>query len=314
MRTLAGLLAVTLTGCFGDLRTTALEEGVGRIRGRVAAPVDPITAWVAVPGTTRTASLAADGAFLVEQVPAGTHAVVAVSGRGRVARGEATVLGGRTTDVALTLEDAVHIDGRVHFEGFPSAIEGATFRVTGWPSAGAIAGGARTFVTGDLPSGCHDVEVRVPGHRTGATAACVQAGAAAVDVFLIAIDTDLNDPCYPCVQDVDCGSGRCVAETTGGWMGTVCAPACAAGCPDGFECREGVCRLVNPAGCLALDDWKRGRSCAADADCGALTAADGLCVGGVCSLACDTDDACPFDQACDAMERAQRACGPLPFQ
>jgi hypothetical protein len=125
-RSLLPCLVALLGGC--EAVTSPFDTGVGAVTGRLVDPSPAgVLVWIALDGDRAlTATSAADGRFLIEEVPVGVHAVFALSEQDRAARVEARVVQGRRVDLGdIPLADAPCLSGvgRLADDAVPSPFE-----------------------------------------------------------------------------------------------------------------------------------------------------------------------------------------------
>jgi len=106
--------------------------------------------------------------------------------------------------------------------------------------------------------------------------------------------------CTPCEGDWQCQSDASCQELPDGT--TACVEDCRDSneCEDGFTCQTGRC-LPNAAqynGCQAYGQM--GAACDGPARCRSLGLVNGLCIGGSCTIPCDSSLVCPQSFSCES--------------
>jgi hypothetical protein len=171
-----------------------------------------------------------------------------------------------------------------------------------------------------------DVRVNLPAPNSG----CMVTGCS--DDFLCVAD----GRCVECLEDSHCGPGlscrgsRCEGEgplctaCEGDWQcrsdascqeladgSMACVEPCRDSnqCEDGFTCQTGRC-LPDAAqfnGCQSLGQM--GASCDSQARCRSAGLVNGLCIGGRCTIPCDSSRVCPDSFSCESTADG-RVCVP----
>lgn len=261
-------LALVASAC-GGFDNTPFRTG--KVRGRLTE-ADPAVARVSLvdnPGLSST--VAEDGSFLLEHVPAGPKELFIVASASKAVRLSVVVPGGgsaRLEDVepreAGFLKLQVKAPSRLGVGGGQVSVTGTPFEQLRLEDDGVLQ-------VGPLPAGCYLLETSVPGFRVDQTEACVdEREIKKVKINLSKLDENLDDPncavagcergssclpdgrCVECLSDDQCAPGlTCRNERCEG-PGAPCAP-----CDGDWKCRTGTrCEELpeGSAACVARCD------------------------------------------------------------
>ena len=272
-------LALVASAC-GGFDNTPFRTG--NVRGRLTE-ADPSVALVSLVGSPGVRStVAEDGGFVLERVPAGPVELFIVASANKAIRLPVRVPGGgsaRVEDVvpraAGFLEVRVQAPARQRVGGGQVSVTGTPFQRLRLEEDGSLR-------VGPLPEGCYALETSVPGFPVKTTETCVgENERAEVKVQLPEpAEGFVNRGCAVtgCERGNHCAAdGRCVECTSN--------EQCAAG----LSCRNERCEGPG-APCAPCDgDWK----CGPGAHCGDLPEG-----GTACIAACDTRSGCAQGFTC----------------
>ncbi|HEX8435012.1 carboxypeptidase regulatory-like domain-containing protein [Archangium sp.] len=266
-------LALVASAC-GGFDNTPFRTGTVRGRLTEANPSVALVSLVGSPGLRGT--VAEDGAFVLERVPAGAGELFIVASADRAVRLPVVVQGGGSTQVrdvvphaAGFLELRVRAPARQLVGNGQVSVVGTPFQRLRLEADGSLR-------VGPLPEGCYGLEVSVPGFLVKQVDACVgESEHREVKVQISAPDADpLHRGCAVsgCERGSHCASdGRCVECESD----AQCAP--------GLSCRNERCEGPG-ALCAPCDgDWK----CASGARCEDLPEG-----GTACVARCDDKSGC----------------------
>jgi hypothetical protein len=270
------LLALGAAGC-GNLENAPFR--VGTVQGRLTESHGALAlvSVVGAPGIRST--VAEDGRFTLERVPAGAAELFIIATPEKAMRLAVTVQGGRSVSLgdvepraAGFFEVRVKAPGKLRVSGGLVSVEGTPFQRLQVDEKGQLR-------VGPLADGCYPVRVTAPGFPETAAEACVGNGEKKdVTVNLVApggngherceetgcVDGSRcapNGQCVECYEDAHCGGGgltcrgfRCEGEgpqcarCAGDWQcggGASCqdipegTPACVAQCDAKTSCGQG---------------------------------------------------------------------------
>lgn len=231
-------LALVASAC-GGFDNTPFRTGT--VRGQLTE-ADPAVAVVSLVGNPEVRStVAADGTFVLERVPAGPVELFIVASADKAVRLPVVVPGGgsaRLEDVvprvAGFLELRVRGPGRQVLEGGRASVTGTPFQQQPLAKDGSLR-------VGPLPEGCYTVEASAPGFPAKKAEACVtESESKEVKIQLpgTAEDVDLiHRGCATtgCEHGTQCAAdGRCVECLSN----EQCAP--------GLACRDEHCQPPLP--------------------------------------------------------------------
>ncbi|HYO74386.1 MAG TPA: carboxypeptidase regulatory-like domain-containing protein [Archangium sp.] len=230
-------LALVASAC-GGFDNTPFRTGT--VRGHLTES-DPVVALVSVVGHPEVrGTVATDGTFVLEHVPAGPGELFIVASANKAVRLPVVVPGGGSTRLEQVVPRAagfltLSVRGPARQE-----LEGAWVSVTGTPFQQqplAKDGGRRV---GPLPEGCYTLEASATGFPVKKTEACVtESESKEVKIQLPGTDPDDDDVDFVhrgcattgCERGTRCASnGRCVECLSNGQ----CAP--------GLSCRDERCQ------------------------------------------------------------------------
>jgi hypothetical protein len=290
-----------------------------------------------------------DGSFTLEQVPAGATELFIIAAANRALRQPLVVQGGQSISVGLLVPiEASFLSVRVRAPDHQRVVSGQV-SVAGTPVRDQPLDDSGRLKIGPLPDGCYTLSISVPGFPDLDSETCVSAGEEKeVKVTLPTpasgcSETGCSDDflctqagrCVECLEDSHCGPGlscnnsRCeggplCTPCDGDWKcragatcqelpegGKGCVAGCATSgkCKDGFTCTNSRCLpdASQYSGCGAYRSV--GAPCTGDELCTGLGLANGVCLDGICTFRCTTNDECPDDYAC-AAGSSGRACRP----
>lgn len=272
-------LALVASAC-GGFDNTPFRTG--NVRGHLTE-ADPSVALVSLVGQPEVrTSVAADGTFLLERVPAGPEELFIVASASKAVRLPVVVPGGgsaRLEEVqpraAGFLELKVKAPARLRVPGGRVSVTGTPLQQLSLREDGLLR-------VGPLPEGCYTLETSVPGYPPDTTNACVREGESEE------VEIELAEP------ENDSGARNCAV--TGCESGSQCTPdgrcvECLTDdqCATGYACHSERCEGPG-ALCAACDgDWK----CRAGARCQKLSSG-----GPVCLEPCDSRKACSQGFTC----------------
>ncbi|HYH95345.1 carboxypeptidase-like regulatory domain-containing protein [Hyalangium sp.] len=274
--TMGVLLALGASGC-GGLDNAPFRRGT--VHGQLSE-WDPSVALVSVMGAPSLRStVASDGSFTIEQVPAGAAELFIVASASKALRVPVTIQGGQSVSVGpLTPKEASFLSVRVKA---PSHERVSTAKVTlmGTPVEQVQLDPSGRLLMGPLPAGCYTLALSLTGFPDVNSAICVEeserkdvkvklpppsSGCAVTgcsDDFLCASDGQ----CIECTEDSQCAPGfschgsRCEGE------GPLCAP-----CDGDWQCQAGASCLEHAedtmacvGSCKDADDCEEGFTCQA---------------------------------------------------
>lgn len=282
-------LALVASAC-GGFDNTPFRTG--NVRGRLTE-ADPSVALVSLVGHPEVSTtVAADGSFLLERVPAGPEELFIVASASKAVRLSVVVPGGgsaKLEDVqpraAGFLELKVKAPARQKVPGGQVSVTGTPLQQLPLPEGGLLG-------VGPLPAGCYTLETSVPGFPLDTTDTCVREGESEeVEVKLAGPDDESggrNCSATGCESSSQCASdGRCVECLAD------------AQCATGYACRNSRCEGPGPLCATCDGDWK----CRAGARCQKLPPG-----GSACLEACDKK-ACTQGFTCQG-----GWCVPIPAQ
>jgi hypothetical protein len=269
-------------GACGGFDNTPFRTGTVRGRLTEANPAVALVSLVGNPGVRST--VAEDGSFVLERVPAGPVELFIVASADKAVRLQVVVPGGGSAQVrdvvpraAGFLEVRVKAPARQRVGDGQLSVVGTPFQRLHLEEDGSL-------LAGPLPEGCYRLEVSVPGFPVKKSESCVGEREHA------AVDVPLPEP-----ED---GS---VCAVTGCERGSQCAPdgrcvECLADsqCAPGLSCRDERCEGPGPL-CAPCDgDWKcgpgarcqdlpeGGTACVAPCESGNTCTQGFICQGGRC--------------------------------
>ncbi len=273
------LMVLAVSGC-GGLDNAPFRMGTVQGRLTESTPSVALVSLMGNPGVRST--VAEDGSFVLERVPAGPVELFIVASPKQAVRLPAVVPGGGSTN----LEDVVpRAAGFLELEVRAPArqpVGNGQVSVKGTPFQRLLLEQDGSLNLGPLPEGCYSLEVSVPGFPDEETETCVG------ESEHKEVKVQLRSP------GVGLLSRGCAA--TGCARGNQCAPdgRCVeclsdAQCAPGLSCRNDRCEGPGPL-CAPCDgDWK----CKAGARC------EELPEGGVaCVETCDSKGGCTQGFTC----------------
>lgn len=291
---------------------------IGTVHGRLTES-DAAVALVSVLGAPELrSSVAADGSFTLERVPAGQAELFIVASESKTLRVSLIVQGGQSVSVGpLAPQAASFLSVRVRAPAH-EPVDQAQVTLVGTPLEPLRPDGNGRLRLGPLPDGCYTLRIAVPGFSEVATETCVSAGeteevkvmlpppsngcamTGCSDGFLCTQD----GRCVECLEDTHCGPGlscrgmRCEGASPqctaceGNWQcgaGASCqefgdgSQACVAVCSNPSACADGfTCQAGQ-----CLPDAAQFNGCPAYAQLGAACANQAQCrsaglINGLC--------------------------------
>jgi hypothetical protein len=333
---IAVLLTLGMGGCGGLENAPFL---IGTVHGQLTES-DPSVAYVSVLGSPELrGSVAPDGTFTLEGVPAGAAELFIIASANRALRPSLVVQGGQSVSMGLlTPKEASLLSVRVKAPEHQSLGE-AKVSVVGTPLQQLALDATGRLSIGPLPDGCYTLRVSLSGFPDVSSETCVSAGEhKEVRVNLPEPDsgcsvTGCSDgfrcaqggQCVECLEDAQCGPGltcrgfRCeegpaCTPCDGDWKcrsgascqalpegGMACVEKCADSndCDDGFTCQSGRC-LPDTAQFSGCGAYREvGASCDGDEHCRGLGLVNGLCQQGICTFRCASSEQCPEEYSCE---------------
>lgn len=282
-------LPLAVAACGGFDNTPFLT---GTVRGRLTES-DPALAVVSRVGNPELrASVATDGSFVLENVPAGTGELFIVASADKAARLPVVVPGGGSTRVddvvpraGAFLKLKVKASSRQKVNNGKASVRGTPFQDLQLDTEGAL-------LLGPLPAGCYSLDVSAPGFQGKPTDVCVTESE----------NEDVEVKVDPSEQD-DSATQDC--SVTGCETGSTCLPdgrcvECAtnAQCATGLSCRNYRCEGPGALCAACEGDWQ----CRAGARCESLPDDSTSCVA-----RCDNKGGCAQGFSCQSGR-----CLPLP--
>jgi Cys-rich repeat protein len=268
------LMALTLVvgGC-GGFDNSPFRTGTVRGRLTEANPTVALVSLVGNPGVRST--VAEDGSFMLERVPAGPVELFIVASADKATRLRVVVPGGgsaRLEDVAPRaagfLELRVQAPARQRVGDGQVSVVGTPFQRLRLEEDGGLR-------VGPLPEGCYALEASVPGFRVKREEVCVgESERKDVALALPVPDADSASGCAVtgCERGTHCASdGRCVECVSDGQ------------CASGFTCRNERCEGPGPSCATCDGDWK----CRPGTRCQDVPEGSAACVS-----ACDSAGRC----------------------
>lgn len=276
----AALLALAASAC-GNLENAPFR--VGTVSGRLTES-DSALAMVSVVGAPGVRStVAEDGSFTVERVPAGRAELLIVATAQKAMRVMVTVQGGQSVSLGdVQPREAGFLDVRVKAIPGKVKINNGLVSVEGTPFQRMQLDEKGRLRVGPLADGCYGVSVSAPGFPDASTEACVGNG----EKKEVKIDLVVPNDGHP-------GHGCAVAGCVDG---SLCAPngQCVecyedAHCGAGLSCRGFRCEGEGPQCGHCAGDWQCGRG----ASCQELPEGTVACVA-----ACDARTPCEQGFTC----------------
>jgi Cys-rich repeat protein len=309
------LLTLGSMGC-GELENAPFL--IGTVHGQLTES-DPSTAVVSVMGSPELRStVATDGTFKLEQVPAGEAELFIIASGSKTLRVPLIVQGGQSISVGvLTPKEASFLSVRVRAPSH-QPVDGAQVSLVGTPMEPLRPNQDGRLSLGPLPDGCYTLKVSLSGFPEVSSDTCVSAGerkdvkvnlpAPSSGCMVTGCSGDflcmLDGQCVECTEDSHCGAGfacrgsRCEGEggactsCEGDWQcksGSSCqelpegVAACVETCRDSNDCEDGF--LCQTGRCLP--DSAQYTGCRAYGQVGATCNGDAHCrslgiVNGLC--------------------------------
>jgi hypothetical protein len=260
------------------------------VRGRLTE-ADPSVALVALVGHPEVrASVAADGGFLLEQVPAGPEELFIVASASKAVRLPVEVPGGgsaRLEDVQPRAAGFLALKVKAPAR---QRVPGGQVSVTGTPLQQLPLQEDGLLRVGPLPAGCYTLQTAVPGFPLDTTSTCVNEGESEE------VEVELSEP----DDGADCAVTGCERSSRCAPDGQCVECLSADQCATGYACHNERCEGPGPL-CASCDgDWK----CRPGARCEKLAAEDPACLE-----PCDGKKACTQGFTCQG-----GWCVPLPAQ
>jgi hypothetical protein len=345
---LAVLLALSAAGC-GDLENEPFLTGT--VHGQLTESEQGV-ALVSVIGSPQLFStVAPDGTFTLEHVPAGQAELFIVASQSKTLRQRLVVQGGQSVSVGLLAPReasflSVHVKAPAH-----QSVAGARVFLAGTPVEQLALDETKRLLLGPLPDGCYSLGVALTNFPAVESQTCVEAGehkevkvelpapasgcsvTGCAQSFLCA----QSGQCVECLQDEQCGAGlscrnsRCedgpvCTACEGDWKcragmscqevpdgGRACVEKCTDGdeCDEGFTCQTGRC-LPDAAQFSGCSAYRgMGAACSADESCRDLGLVNGVCQAAQCTFRCNANQECPADYSCQVIPGG-RMCLPEP--
>jgi hypothetical protein len=302
---MAVLLGLGAGGC-GELQNEPFRFGT--VHGQLTES-DSAVALVSVMGSPELrSSVAPDGTFTLEQVPAGKAELFIIASGSRTLRAPLIVQGGQSVTVGpLTPKEASFLSLRVRAPAHQGVAQ-ARVSLAGTPVEQLTLDKNERVSVGPLPDGCYTLDISLPGFPEVQSEACVSAGEhKEVRVNLPAPEsgcsvTGCSDDflcmpdgrCVECVEDAHCGPGlvchssRCEGEV----------PACTS-CDGDWQCGPSSRCQELPEGVTACVE-----TCSASESCeGGFTCQAGRCLPDTahfsgCQAYARLGTPCTNDEAC----------------
>ncbi len=332
---IAALLAAGTAGC-GDLENAPFR--IGTVHGQLTES-DPSVAYVSAIGSPDLrGTMAPDGSFTLEGVPAGQAELFIIASKSKALRQSVVVQGGQSVTLGqLTPKEASSLSVRVKSPAHQS-FGNALVSLVGTPLQQLPLDEEAELSIGPLPDGCYTLSASIPGFPDVAIETCVSAGEQKeVKVNLPEAESGCsvtgcsdgfhcaqNDQCVECLEDSQCGPGlschgfRCengpqCTPCDGDWKcrsgatcqpmpegGSACVEKCTvdSNCDAGFTCQGGRC-LPDATQFSGCGAYLAvGVTCDGDEHCRGLGLVNGVCMDGACTLRCTSDTQCPPSYAC----------------
>ncbi|WP_052518251.1 hypothetical protein [Archangium violaceum] len=164
-------LAVVVSAC-GGFDNTPFRTGT--VRGQLTE-ADPAVALVSLVGRPEVRStVATDGTFVLERVPAGPGELFIVASASKAVRLPVVVPGGGSARLEEVVPRAAgFLELRVHAPGRQPLVEGWV-SVTGMPFQRQPLAEDGTLRVGPLPEGCYTLEASATGFPVRTTETCVK--------------------------------------------------------------------------------------------------------------------------------------------
>jgi Cys-rich repeat protein len=251
------LLTLGSIGC-GELVNAPFL--IGTVHGQLTES-DPDAAFVSVMGSPELrGTVARDGTFKLEQVPAGEAELFIIASADKALRVPLIVQGGQSVSVGvLTPKEASFLSVRVKAPSHHSVDE-ARVSLEGTPVAPKQPDEDGRLTMGPLPDGCYTLNVSLPGFREVSSETCVSAGERKdVKVNLPppnsgCMETGCSDDflcmpdgqCVECTEDSHCGPGFTCRGTRCEGEGAACSS-----CEGDWQCKSGASCQELPEGVTA---------------------------------------------------------------
>lgn len=269
-------LVLGALGC-GELANAPFR--IGTVHGRLTES-DASVALVAVMGAPELrSSVAADGSFTLDQVPAGQAELFIIASASKALRASLIVQGGQSVSVgSLTPQEASFLALRLRPPSH-EPVDQAQVTLVGTPLLPLQPDEDGRLSVGPLPDGCYTLSIAVPGFPDVASEACVSSGETQE------VKVNLPTPSKGCEQtgcsdDFVCTQdGRCVECLNDSH------------CDSGLSCRGMRCEGEAPVCTSCEGDWQ----CGSKASCQEL--ADGSTA---CVAACTNTRQCENGFTCQA--------------
>ncbi|MDY7229746.1 carboxypeptidase regulatory-like domain-containing protein [Hyalangium rubrum] len=303
---MVALLALIASGCGGLDNAPFL---VGSVHGRLTES-DSAMALVSVVGAPELrSSVAPDGQFTLENIPAGRTELFIVASAQRALRVPLTVPSGQSLSLGeLQPQAASFLEVRVKSPD-KQLVGAAKLSVLGTPLQELDMDEQGRVSVGPLPDGCFMLSITLPGFPDVSSETCVSAGETKeVKVNLPkpdggnghhgcmetgceeALQCAQDGRCVECLEDAHCGSGLSCRGFRCEGSGPLCAP-----CAGNWQCRSGASCQSLPEGssacverCTDSEDCARGFTCQGDrclpdaaqfSGCGAYRQVGAACTG-----------------------------------
>ena len=200
--TLTIALTALLAGCV-DIKENPLDDGFGAIEGTVRdlrrSPLEDVQVYI-LDDVSRFTTSGSDGAYRLEEIPAGFYTLVAVSPEGVGTSVEATIFAGVTTNLDLLLSAGGSLGGVVTLEGEQDHV-GTLVYLPGTSFAVYTDQGGNYLIESIIP-GCYTVRAE---HRRfypqEFEQVCIEMGAHRTLPEATLLRHDLPD----CMEDDECG-------------------------------------------------------------------------------------------------------------
>ncbi|MBU8897601.1 carboxypeptidase regulatory-like domain-containing protein [Corallococcus sp. H22C18031201] len=263
----------------GNLENAPFRTGT--IRGQLTE-WDSQLAWVSLVGDPSVrGEVDAEGAFVLERVPAGPAELFVVATSEKATRVKVNVPGGQSVTVEkLTPRLAGFFDLRVKatrggsVDAARVTVEGTPFQLLSLDSQGRLR-------LGPLPDGCYTLSVLAPDLPAATTEACVGMG----EKKEVKVDLKLGDP----APGPDCRATGCASGLVCDASGECVECHEDAQCGNGLTCHDARCEAPSATCAPCKGDWQ----CRDDARC--LPQPEG---GTACVAACDNENTCAQGFAC----------------